>query len=602
MSEPAKAVKPATPKPAVTKPGTAPLPKQPGQSPATPAMAKLRRALGELITAFKNRKTHMFQIYAFELRSSLDAALKVRHVATETERTELDGMRARAQVLLTYASSGSTKAVSEEEILGVDWDFISDSIDQISPGFGPLLTQMPQVYRDSIEAVGRMPFFAGQAFGEQWERIAPHWPAFVKAAALMLGMQLAAGTLAAIPEPSMATKIVAVVLQAALVAFVVQGLIGALESAVNVQAEASSYAHAFLANVQAAKGDRRLIDAAALNLARLLVMVVDAIAVKVIELGLRTGVEALREYGASRAAAKAASKDSKARSTANSVAPATGTSPDSNSSNTGATKPPHSGNAAKPPTPQKTEKTRVNEPVKGVWEQAEKPRFGQAGATHLEFHDTPIVHERDGTRSMKTLIVDHTKEDPLVGWVERAYNPRTRTLELRNAFLDKVPNKIRPKQGAMLTPDGTPTQTFLSLHQMKALGANYGDLKKIKMSTIQNIRSVIELEAMSAKGMSLDEAVAKTYSVTYANTTVTQSGHRVVGVQYVKNQEMRRPFDRLLEHYELDHATNKRVPSIVAEHDRLIATYGNGVVSRQTPVRYNYDIELTVEPFAGRKP
>ncbi len=57
-----------------------------------------------------------------------------------------------------------------------------------------------------------------------------------------------------------------------------------------------------------------------------------------------------------------------------------------------------------------------------------------------------------------------------------------------------------------------------------------------------------------------------------------------------------------MKHYELDHLTGKRIQTKVDAHNKLIETHGKGLVTRDTVVEYNYDIELTVEPIPSRKP
>lgn len=175
---------------------------------------------------------------------------------------------------------------------------------------------------------------------------------------------------------------------------------------------------------------------------------------------------------------------------------------------------------------------------------------------------------------------------------------------LLGQFLDKLPSKIVPSDGKMLTPTGTPTQTYLTLRQMKALGIKYGGLTKVKMSTIQNIQSIIQMHVMKTAEprMSLHERVRRTASVSYADTTLMQSGHRIVDVKYggneiVSNQRL----GKLMEHYETDFGRSKvRNPDIVKKHDDLLASHGkyNGeqIVTRDTIAVYNYDIEITLAP------
>ena len=85
---------------------------KPGQSPATPTLAKLRRVLGDLISGYGNKRTHMIQIYATNLHSTLDAALWLRNVATDAERKELDSIEARARVLLLHAANPDSNKIN----------------------------------------------------------------------------------------------------------------------------------------------------------------------------------------------------------------------------------------------------------------------------------------------------------------------------------------------------------------------------------------------------------------------------------------------------------------------------------------------------------
>ena len=85
---------------------------KPGQSPATPTLAKPRRVLGDLISGYGNKRTHMIQIYATNLHSTLDAALWLRNVATDAERKELDSIEARARVLLLHAANPDSNKIN----------------------------------------------------------------------------------------------------------------------------------------------------------------------------------------------------------------------------------------------------------------------------------------------------------------------------------------------------------------------------------------------------------------------------------------------------------------------------------------------------------
>ncbi len=621
MSEPTAAerqtAKPeATKKPEVTKKGTAPAPKQARESPAKPALAKLRRALGELITAHRTGATHMVPVYVFHLRSALTAANGVRGSATEAERKELAEIEPRVQKLLSAptpaVAKGDATPKHDDDFspsdLQIDWEDLSNAIDQIVPGVGSGVLKAPQLYRDVIEAITRSTLFAAQAFKEQWAQIRDHWYEFLYTTVTLLAAELGVVILAAAPE-TVVTKIAAVALQALLIAFLI-------EASVSVGEVAGAYAQTFWANVQAANGDMKMIDAAALNFARMVVVFINAIAMQIgfsflskaarnamgpnpaglprTQPGPPAGKAAPKPIdptgGKSGATGKPSAKPTKATETASK--PASGAEQSKPSSHT----------VEKTP-----DKTRVTEPIKGVWEQNEHPRFHEPQFADLTIHET--TYTENGVRVAATEILDSAGNQ--LGSMERAYDPATRTLELRSAFLDGLPNKIVPATGKAMTPKGTPTQTYLTLRQMKALGVEYGGLKKIKMSTIQNIQSVIELHVMkkTQSKMSLNEMIRRTHSVTYADTTLTQSGHRIVDVKYGGNKIVNhQTLDQLMQFYERGHTHHKpRDPAIVAKHDALIEKHGKyndeQLVTRDTVVTYNYDIEITLAPVPpGGKP
>ncbi len=147
----------------------------------------------------------------------------------------------------------------------------------------------------------------------------------------------------------------------------------------------------------------------------------------------------------------------------------------------------------------------------------------------------------------------------------------------------------------MVAGRGTPTVTYLTLRQMKLLGVDYGSLKKVKMSTIQNLKAIIQLHVLRAKGMDPNVAVAKTHSVEYGETPIIQSGHQIVSSKISGDIWTDNSLGSLMEFFE------RRDPSLAAKHDKLITEFGEGMVTRSTKTWQNYDIELEVAPFPGRQ-
>lgn len=224
---------------------------------------------------------------------------------------------------------------------------------------------------------------------------------------------------------------------------------------------------------------------------------------------------------------------------------------------------------------------RVAVPKPGVYEDIDE--LGDlAGWT---FDDTR-VRESDGTIVLETHVEVNGKR----GFIERAYSPKTKTFEMRNAFLEKLPRWIN--EGTPLVDGkGTPTVAYLSMRQMKLLGVDYAAVEHVKMSTIQNVKAIIQMHVLRMKGIPPEIAVLQTHSVQYAETTIVQSGHKIVAAQ-VSGDIWNRELDFLLKHYE------KGDPAVIAHHDQLIREFGEGVVTRDTVVWMNYDIHLDVAPFA----
>jgi hypothetical protein len=238
--------------------------------------------------------------------------------------------------------------------------------------------------------------------------------------------------------------------------------------------------------------------------------------------------------------------------------------------------------------------------VKGVWENDAKPRFDKPGFTDLTFDELVDV-KRDGTRVAHTSVKGPDGVE--LGTVWRELRPDG-TLELKEIFVERLPSKVQPATGTWMTPTGTPTSVFITMRQMKALGVGYGQLKKVKMSTIQNIPSIIQLQRLiQTEGLSLDQAVRRTHSIEYAESTFVQSGHRIAGVKLKKGPDFNRTtLQVLLDHYETRGGRLKEGdPAIVRKHDAMLDEFGKGSVTRDTVVNWNYDIEIELMPFHGKE-
>ena len=235
------------------------------------------------------------------------------------------------------------------------------------------------------------------------------------------------------------------------------------------------------------------------------------------------------------------------------------------------------------------QRAEVKNSVHGLYESTDEPPKGWNLVS-----EGPLV-DPQGVRVVRTTVYGpHGTE----GFFERAYDPKTGTLELRRAFRQRGGSKIAlpamvSKQGdspEMIAGKGTPTVQYISLHQMRLLGVPVGQgggrgLQKIHMSDIYNAEAVIHLHYLrSTIGGSYQELVQYTPSVKYAETTAIQSGYRRSSTPVVTGGYVKR-IDSLLEFQE------KGDPSRIADNNKLLAKYG---FDRGTPMFMGFNIDFTV--------
>lgn len=154
---------------------------------------------------------------------------------------------------------------------------------------------------------------------------------------------------------------------------------------------------------------------------------------------------------------------------------------------------------------------------------------------------------------------------------------------MENAFLQDLPKWIDAGT-PLISGRGTPTVTYLSLRQMKLLGARFGELEVVKMSTIQNVEAIMQLEQLVRLGKSMDAAVAATHSVKYATTAIEQSGHTITSIHIDTRNSWKWPMWRLMDYF--------HIPT--ARQQELFKQYG---LTKTDEVLMNYDILINVSPY-----
>jgi hypothetical protein len=222
--------------------------------------------------------------------------------------------------------------------------------------------------------------------------------------------------------------------------------------------------------------------------------------------------------------------------------------------------------------------TRVTAPVPGLYDSVD-PSF-QPHGWHIA--ERSPVHQHPDHPELLRVTTDVTAPDGSSGWIQRSYDPNTKTIVMENAFLQDVPSWI--DAGRPMVPGrGSPTVTYLTLRQMKLFEAQFGGLRAVKMSTIQNVEAVMQLAQMTRmpSSLSLDEAVAKTHSVLYATTSIEQSGHGIINIGIDTTNAWSWQLGDMMDHFRTS-STKRR---------ELLSKYG---LTEQDKVLVNYDIIIEV--------
>jgi hypothetical protein len=127
--------------------------------------------------------------------------------------------------------------------------------------------------------------------------------------------------------------------------------------------------------------------------------------------------------------------------------------------------------------------------------------------------DLPVETLPSGAKRL-TTVVEAGGES---GHVTRTYDPATGKLTLEEAFLDKIPQDL---QWVEVDGKRMRLQTYLTLRQMRSFGIGFGALRVVKMSTIQNIRTIVEFHLKTQGGMPPERAIMDTHSIQYTDRTL----------------------------------------------------------------------------------
>jgi len=189
----------------------------------------------------------------------------------------------------------------------------------------------------------------------------------------------------------------------------------------------------------------------------------------------------------------------------------------------------------------------------------------------------------------RVVRIEVRAADGSFGNVERVWDPGTGEVQYREANLDMIPKERRwlNTEPPLQPGRGTPLSTYMNLRAMRALGVPPGGVRILRLTGVQNVRSVIQFNRAIQAGLPEDAAAMQTQSAQYGGTGATQAGGgRIVGATVQGGETV--SLSDLLKTWEAD---MPRDSYMVVNHDKLLAEYG---LSRDTKwlVRSNFDIEL----------
>lgn len=216
---------------------------------------------------------------------------------------------------------------------------------------------------------------------------------------------------------------------------------------------------------------------------------------------------------------------------------------------------------------------RIRTPIKGLYEGIDIANPPKGWKFKQEF---------SSNANGSNLKITVTGPNGQTGMFERAYDPAKHQLIMKNAFGKDLPTWVDTSGTPMVTGKGIPTNAFMTMYEMRRMGITYGSLKTVKMSTIQNMQAVLELESLRRKGIPIDEAILRTHSVQYAESSLIQSGHEVVGAKVILNNKAETAeIGDYMRHYE------RGDPRLISEHDRLLQQF-NMSRSDKMPYKLRY--------------
>ena len=190
-------------------------------------------------------------------------------------------------------------------------------------------------------------------------------------------------------------------------------------------------------------------------------------------------------------------------------------------------------------------KPRVTTPTPGFFDDVDPTRPASSG---VKFTDQVTSDPQTGWDEIRTDIEWPIDEETVAtGYIIRAWDPLTRRLEMREAYLDTLPRWIETGGTEMVPGPGGQTHlaTYLQLRQMKLLRLEYAELRHATIKDIENVRAICQMEAGRRAGKDPDATVRSSHALGYNETALVQSGHHIASAKVHGGK--REPFEILLD-------------------------------------------------------
>lgn len=227
------------------------------------------------------------------------------------------------------------------------------------------------------------------------------------------------------------------------------------------------------------------------------------------------------------------------------------------------------------------------------------------------YHSIPTEHEVVAGPIKFQLqygnFVNVTKNGTLVGQFARGYQAKTKTFYFDGSALKGAPSFVDvPGVVPLVQGRGVPTQAFASLMLMKSFGVKYGELAHAETNAVNNLKTTLQMIRSPAyknwlkerptpypTREVLEEALQGSHTVSYMETVLKQSGHKITKVRINDAEIQWTPLSQML--FEHQNEADASVQALLFDRD------ANGNLTKLSVdqlVPSHFAVEMDLAPFA----